>query len=117
MHEMLRRIGVETAGGGAGRHGANPRQPITWPWAVASIGLVVLVACGLLLGRKVSLSEVHPVVVGPPALPAITAIAVAHPEAGAQFYALDASAGHLVALAVPAEQRCPPIGACSPAPL
>src|SRR5579884_2220959 len=109
MREMLRRIGVESE-----RDSSPDARPVTWPWAAASIALVLLVAGALLIERKLSLAALHPTVAAAPSLPAIDAVAVAHPEAGARLYALDTSTGHLVAIAQPQEQMCPPSGNCLP---
>jgi len=50
------------------------------------------------------------------ALPPLTVGAVAHPQAGAALFAVDANTHHLVALTYPTEIVCPPIGACPAEP-
>ncbi|HLZ25220.1 MAG TPA: hypothetical protein VKQ30_24130 [Ktedonobacterales bacterium] len=89
----------------------------TWPWAVGSIVVVVLVLGATLLGHTiVSGRHRSPVTVSPPPLPPLDVVGATPAGTSAQLVALDANAGHLVALTAPGEPVCPPNAACPPAP-
>lgn len=87
-----------------------------WPWAAGSLAAVVLVLGAALLGHAiVSSQHAPPLTVSAPALPPLVVSAATPVSRSAQLVALDASAGHLVALTTSGEPVCPPNAACPPA--
>jgi len=109
MRDLLNRVAVQ-------HDRPDTAQRPTWPWAVVSVALVVLILGTALVTHQLVLSSRRPTVVPAPSLPLMNAVAIAHPEAGAALVALDAGNGHLLALAAPRELTCPPTGACPSAP-
>ena len=89
----------------------------TWPWAVGSVLVVAIVLITTLVARQVIAGTRHaaqtvPALALPPA-----AVASATPaDVYIQLAALDASAGHLVALTSATRPQCPPVGNCPAAP-
>jgi hypothetical protein len=57
----------------------------------------------------------HPAAIAAPALPPLAVVAASAPDTDYELIALDASLGHLLALAAPRQPRCPPVAPC-PAP-
>ncbi|HLJ80419.1 MAG TPA: hypothetical protein VKT52_02960, partial [Ktedonobacterales bacterium] len=95
----------------------SPSRSRTWPWALGSIAVVVLVLGATLAGHAViSGRHAPPLTVAAPSLPPLAVAAATPPAISAQLTALDASAGHLVALTTAGEPACPPDAACPPAP-
>ncbi|HEV8190705.1 MAG TPA: hypothetical protein VGP82_04365, partial [Ktedonobacterales bacterium] len=93
-----------------------PQGP-TWPWALGSLLLVLLVLVTMLAGRVlVSRAQQGQERVPAPTVPLFAVAAVAHPVDGAQLLALDQDAGRLAVLTSREETPpCPPVGTC-PAP-
>ncbi|MGZ6362076.1 MAG: YncE family protein, partial [Ktedonobacterales bacterium] len=103
----------------AGRsNGASPIRLRSWPWALGSIGAVLIVLVGAFIGRHLIQAAQQPPIVAAPATPPLPVVAVTSPHSGYQLTALDTAAGHLVALASDAAPDCPPppVGACPSAP-
>jgi hypothetical protein len=102
---------------------AHPRSPSvssrprTWPWAAGSILAVVVVLAGTLIGQRIATSIRHAAATVPaPAQPALPITGATPAGVHVQYLALDASAGHLLALTSATQPECPPVGACPPAP-
>ena len=92
------------------------RRP-AWPWALGTLIVVAGVLLGALgahhivAGRRAAAN-----VVRAPAVPAAMVTGATPPTMYAQVAALDAPAGHLVALTSATRPQCPPASACPPAP-
>lgn len=96
--------------------GGEAIQGRTWPWATGSIAAVVLVLGAALLGHAVVSSRLAPPLsFAAPALPPLVVTAATPTGLSAQLIALDANAGHLVALTTSGEPVCPPDAPCPPA--
>lgn len=96
---------------------APPTRALIWPWALGTV-LVVAVVLLTALGARHVIAGTRAAtrVVAAPATPA-AAVAGATPlSMHAQLVALDASAGHIVALTSATQPQCPPASACPPAP-
>ncbi|HEX8032801.1 MAG TPA: hypothetical protein VF510_03090 [Ktedonobacterales bacterium] len=99
----------------AGRsNGASPIRLRYWPWALGSIGVVLVILVGAFIGRHLIQTAQQPPIVAAPAIPPLPVVAVTSPHIGYQLTALDTASGHLVALASDAAPDCPPppVGAC-----
>jgi hypothetical protein len=114
MRSVLTRAAIRR--GGDAPSGQRPLWS-RWPWALASIGLVcLLLLAAVLTHTLVSHGRQSAAAVPAPSIPAMNAVAVAHPEGGATLVALDGGNSHLVALTAPREPNCPPAGQCPPSP-
>lgn len=103
----------------AGReHTASPTRRRSWPWALGSISIVLVILLGAFIGRRLILTAQQPPIVSAPTTPPLPVVAVTSPHTGYQLTALDSSSSHLVALASAAAPDCPPppAGDCPPAP-
>jgi hypothetical protein len=98
---------------------ASPVRLRSWPWALGSIGVVLVILVGAFVGRYLIQAAQQPPIVAAPVTPPLPVVAVTSPHIGYQLTALDTDSGHLVALASGAAPDCPPppVGACPPAPL
>lgn len=93
------------------------RRSRTWLWAAGSIAAVILVLGATLMGHAVVAGRhAPPLMVAAPPVPPLAVLAATPPDVSAQLVALDANAGHLVALTTIGEPTCPPDAACPPAP-
>lgn len=97
---------------------ASPARLRSWPWALGSIAVVLIILTGAFIGRHLIQAAQQPPIVAAPTTPPLPVVAVTSPHVAYQLTALDASSGHLVALASDAALDCPPpgAGACPPAP-
>lgn len=85
----------------------------SWLWAVVVAAVVfTIIGTTVIAHALVERARQAQAVVVAPTLPALPAVAVAHPEAGALFTAYDSATGNLATLASQREPSCPPIGAC-----
>lgn len=103
----------------AGRgNAASPARPRSWPWALGSMGIALVILVGAFIGRHLILTAQQPPIVSPPTTPPLPVIAITSPRTGYQLTALDTASGHLVALASDIALDCPPppAGDCPPAP-
>jgi hypothetical protein len=82
-------------------------------WAVVVVAIVVTILGSAAIAHAlVERARQAQAVAAAPTLPALTVVAVAHPEAGTLFTAYDPSTGNLATLASQREPSCPPVGAC-----
>lgn len=94
----------------------SSRAPV-WPWALGTVlvvAAVLLTALGVrhvVAGQRAAMR-----VVAAPAAPAAAVVAATPLTTHVQLVALDASAGHIVALTSATQPQCPPATACPPAP-
>lgn len=89
----------------------------TWPWAVGSVLVVAIVLMTTLVARHVIAGTRHAAQTVPaPSLPPAAVAGTTPADVYIQLAALDASAGHLVALTSAARPQCPPVGNCPAAP-
>lgn len=103
----------------AGRsNDASPARLRSLPWALGSIGVVLVILAGAFIGRHLIQAAQQPPIVAAPAAPPLPVVAVTSPHIGYQLAALDTAAGHLVALTSDAALDCPPpaAGDCPAAP-
>ena len=98
---------------------AIPTQSRSWPWALGSMSVALVILVGAFIGRHLILTAQQPPTVSPPTTPPLPVIAITSPRVGYQITALDITSGRLVALASDAALDCPPppAGDCPPAPI
>lgn len=89
----------------------------TWPWAVGTVLVVAVVIIAALGARHVIAGTRHAALAVPaPALPMAEVAGATPANTYVQLLALDASAGHLVALSSATQPQCSPVGPCPAAP-
>src|SRR5579864_5598387 len=84
-----------------------------WRWALLALLVVAVVLGATLAGRALVGHARRGVVVTPAPLGPLRVAAVTAPGMSYEHLALDAAAGHLVALAGAVPRGCPPTGACT----
>ncbi len=97
---------------------AAPRRsgPSGWRWGIATLTVVAIILGATFVTHSLAARLRHPPATPAPALPPLAVLAVTAPGTDYELTALDASNGHLVALAADRQPQCPPQGACPVAP-